>query len=173
MFHITCAMTNLTTYSDYFLNLNTAKKLGRTAPHKAILLLSVIELIESGRIQSNRIELTEVLESTFLKLWKRYVGNSLVFQAKVATPFWHLQHEPFWALYLNDGKELNTITSPYSIKRLRENTHAIIDQELFELIKDEDCRAALRVALIGTYLQAQHNNTLPVLIGALIILAAA
>ena len=90
-------MTDITTYSDYFINLNTAKKLGRPAPHKAILLLSVIELIECGRIQSNRIELTEVLESTFLKLWKRYVGNSLVFQAKVATPFWHLQHEPEFA----------------------------------------------------------------------------
>ena len=94
-----------------------------------------MELVERGQIRNNRIELTEILESTFLRLWKRYVSNSVIFQPKVATPFRHLQHEPFWNLYLNDGKELNTITSPYSIKRLREHTHAIIDQELFELFK--------------------------------------
>ena len=167
------SMIELERYRDYFANLNTAKKLGRPAPHKAILVLSVMELIESGHITNNRIELTETLETTFLKLWKRYVGNSVIFQPKVATPFWHLQHEPFWNLYLNDGKELNTITSPYSIKRLREHTHAIIDNELYELINNEDSRAALRVTLIGTYLQAQHNNALPILISALMIIAAA
>lgn len=159
-------------YKEHFSSLNTARKLGRPAPHKAILLLSVMELIENGRINDNRIELTEILEETFLKLWKRYVGSSMIFQPKIATPFWHLQHEPFWNLYLNDGKDLNTITSPYSVKRLREHTHAIIDKELFELMKNEDNRAALRVTLIGTYLQAQHNSVLPILVGALVILAA-
>jgi putative restriction endonuclease len=159
-------------YKEHFSSLNTARKLGRPAPHKAILLLSMMELIENGRINDNRIELTEILEETFLKLWKRYVGSSMIFQPKVATPFWHLQHEPFWNLYLNDGKDLNTITSPYSVKRLREHTHAIIDKELFELMKNEDNRAALRVTLIGTYLQVQHNSALPILVGALVILAA-
>ena len=58
-------------YKEHFSSLNTARKLGRPAPHKAILLLSVMELIENGRINGNRIELTEILEETFLKLWKR------------------------------------------------------------------------------------------------------
>ena len=31
--------------------------------------------------------------------------------------FGHLQNEPFWGLYLNDGKDLSTVTSPYSVKR--------------------------------------------------------
>ena len=167
-------MSLLNIYSDCFLHLNTARKLGRPAPHKAILLLSIMELIESGHIQSSRIELTELLENTFLKLWKRYVGNSVIFQPKIATPFWHLQHENFWQLHLTDGGDLNTITSPYSIKRLREYTYATLEQELFELMQNEDSRAALRVTLIGTYLQVQHNNTLPVisLISTLILLAA-
>lgn len=150
---------NTIRYKEQFVNLNTARKQGRQAPHKAILLLSVMELIENGRIRSNRIELTEILENTFLNLWKRYVGNSVIFQPRIATPFWHLQHEPFWSLHLNDGKDLNTITSPYSVNRLREHTYAIIDQELFDLMRNEDFRASLRVILIGTYLQAQHSNT--------------
>ena len=170
-------MEHLVTYSEYFSNLRTAQKLGMPAPHKVILLLSVMELIESGVIKSNRIELTERLEQTFMRLWKRYVGTSIVFQPKIATPFWHLQNEPFWSLYLNDGKDLSTVTSPYSVSRLRENTHAIIDQELFELMRDEDRRARLRVLLISQYLQDQHiplDKSLSVLaiIGTLLNFAA-
>ena len=170
-------MNNLDKYSECFANLRTAKKLGLPAPHKAVLLLSVMELVEAGVITGNRIELSECLEKTFLKLWKRYVGTSVVFQAKVATPFWHLQNESFWSLYLNDGKDLSTVTSPYSVSRLRENTHAIIDQELFELMIDEDRRARLRVLLISQYLQDQHiplDKSLSVLaiIGTLLNFAA-
>ena len=133
-------MNNLDKYSECFANLRTAKKLGLPAPHKAVLLLRVMELVETGVIIGNRIELSERLEKTFLKLWKRYVGTSVVFQAKVAPPFWHLQNEPFWNLNLNNGKDLSTVTSPYSVNRLRENTYAVIDQELFELMQDEDSR---------------------------------
>ena len=170
-------MSDLNIYSKYFSNLRTAKKLGLPAPHKAVLLLSVMELVKTGVIIGNRIELSERLEKTFLKLWKRYVGTSVVFQAKVATPFWHLQNEPFWNLYLNNGKDLSTVTSPYSVSRLRENTHAIIDQELFELMRDEDSRARLRVLLISQYLQDQHiplDKSLSVLaiIGTLLNFAA-
>ena len=170
-------MSDLNIYSKYFSNLRTAKKLGLPAPHKAVLLLSVMELVETGVIIGNRIELSERLEKTFLKLWKRYVGTSVVFQAKVATPFWHLQNEPFWNLYLNNGKDQSTVTSPYSVSRLRENTHAIIDQELFELMRDEDSRARLRVPLISQYLQDQHiplDKSLSVLaiIGTLLNFAA-
>lgn len=170
-------MNDLSTYTECFSSLRTAQKLGMPAPHKAILLLSVMELIESEVIKNNRIELTERLEQTFMRLWKRYVGTSIVFQPKIATPFWHLQNEPFWSLYLNDGKDLSTVTSPYSVKRLRENTHAIMDSELFALMQDEDCRARLRVTLIGQYLQDQHipmDKSLTVLavIGTLINLTA-
>ena len=170
-------MSDLNIYSKYFSNLRTAKKLGLPAPHKAVLLLSVMELVETGVIIGNRIELSERLEKTFLKLWKRYVGTSVVFQAKVATPFWHLQNEPFWNLYLHHGKDLSTVTSPYSVSRLRENTHAIIDQELFELMRDEDSCARLRVLLISQYLQDQHipldkSLTVLAIIGTLLNFAA-
>lgn len=170
-------MDHLVKYLEDFSNLRTAKKLGLPAPHKAVLLLSVMELVEVGVIAGNRIELSEQLEKTFLKLWKHYVGTSVVFQAKVATPFWHLQNEPFWNLYLNDARDLSTVTSPYSVTRLRENTYAIIDQELLKLMQDEDIRARLRVLLIIQYLQEQHiplDKSLPVLaiIGILLNLAA-
>lgn len=44
-------------FADCFSSLHTAMKLGKPAPHKALLLLSVIDLVERGIIIDNHIEL--------------------------------------------------------------------------------------------------------------------
>lgn len=146
-------------YTTAFSSLHTAKIAGKQAPHKAILLLSIMELVEAGVITSPKIELSEPLEGTFARLWKRYIGTSLIFTPKVATPFWHLQNEPFYRLYMNSGQLINGGTGRYSITWLRENTYAIIDKELFNLMKDENARAELRVVLIDAYLKGLHVST--------------
>ena len=46
-----------------------------TAPHKAIMLISVIDMIANGKITSNKIELTEELEECFLRNWKHFVKD--------------------------------------------------------------------------------------------------
>jgi putative restriction endonuclease len=166
---------NLTKYIAQFQGLNTNKRAGIDAPHKPILLLAIMDLVESGAIESTRIELTEQLERVFLHNWKRYVGSSLLFQPKVATPFWHMQNEPFYKLYTNDGKDLSG--SPYSVKKLRENTYAILDKDLFGLMNDENSRAQLRVVLVSTYFQNQHISpdvllSVLALLGTMINLAA-
>jgi putative restriction endonuclease len=162
-------------YIAQFQSLNTNKRAGIDAPHKPILLLAIMDLVESRVINGTRIELTEQLERAFLRTWKRYVGSSLLFQPKIATPFWHMQNEPFYKLYTNDGKEL--AGSPYSVKKLRENTYAILDKDLFELMKDENSRAQLRVVLVSTYFQNQHITpdvllSVLALLGTMINLAA-
>ncbi len=148
----------MNTYISLFASLNTARIAGKNAPHKAVLLLSIMELVEEGVINNPRIELTEKLESTFGRVWKRYIGASLIFTPKVATPFWHMQTEPFYRLYLNNGQLINGGTGRYSIKWLRDNTHAVIDEQLLHLMQNENSRAELRVALISTYLQDLHKG---------------
>lgn len=143
-------------YITLFSSLHTAKIAGKQAPHKAILLLSIMDLVEAGIITSSRIELSEALERTFARVWKRYIGSSLIFTPKVATPFWHLQNEPFYRLYTNNGQLINSGTGRYSIPWLRENTYAMIDPELLALMQDTNARAELRTVLIGQYLQGLH-----------------
>lgn len=143
-------------YSTAFSSLHTAKIAGKQAPHKAILLLSIMDLVEAGIIISPRIELSEALEGTFAKVWKRYIGTSIIFTPKVATPFWHLQNEPFYRLYMNSGQLINGGTGRYSIPWLRENTYAMIDPELLALMQDTNSCAELRTVLIGQYLQSLH-----------------
>ena len=164
-------------YVTLFSSLHTAKIAGKQAPHKAVLLLAIMDLVEASVITSPKIVLTEKLEETFGKIWKHYIGSSLIFTPKVATPFWHIQNEPFYQLYLNNGKDVTGMKAQYSVRWLRENTYATIDKELFMLMKDENVRAQMRVILISTYLQDLHtgsNTMLSILtlVGILINIAA-
>lgn len=150
----------MNTYTTQLSSLKTAKKAGERAPHKPILLLSVIDLVERGVITDNHIELGEALVNIFERNWARYVGNSVLFQPKVGTPFWHLHNEPFWTLISHSGTEVTEKSvsgAKYSIGSIRKHiAYAQIDQELFELMQSEDARAKLRVLLISTYLNDTH-----------------
>ena len=53
---------SLNEYTTLFSSLHTNKQKGMPAPHKAVLLLSVIDMIEAGVVRSNEIELSERIE---------------------------------------------------------------------------------------------------------------
>ena len=63
-------MNELNDYLKAFSSLHTARIKGRRAPHKAVLLLAIIELVERAEITSPRIELTDALCHKFTVLWK-------------------------------------------------------------------------------------------------------
>ena len=145
------------TYLDYFSSLHTNTQRGVKAPHKAIMLLSVIDLVEYGVITSNQIEFSERLEQQFQHNWSRYVGQSDVFQPRVGTPFWHLNNEPFWRLVPYEGGDeaiaIYLQGNPYAAGTTRKFIrYAEIDQDLFALLQDETNRAKLRTTLIKHYL---------------------
>lgn len=144
-------------YIEYFSKLHTNTQKGVKAPHKAIMLLSVIDLVEYGVITSNQIEFSERLEQQFQHNWSRYVGQSDVFQPRVGTPFWHLNNEPFWRLVPYEGGDeviaMHLQGNPYATGTTRKLIHyAEIDKELLELLQQETNRAKLRVKLIKHYL---------------------
>ena len=160
-------------YADCFSSLHTAMKLGKPAPHKALLLLSVIDLVERGIIIDNHIELSNILVKTFNANAKKFYANSPIFKPKATKPYFHMQHEPFWHLVASSdcvatnmaalcSVEYNRNMPTYSLKGLREQFRcAEIDTELFKLLKDEDARARLRVILITTYLNNRIDLFIP------------
>ncbi|MCI2108872.1 MAG: EVE domain-containing protein [Bacteroidales bacterium] len=145
-------MSAIEKYLHEFVSLNTAKVSGHQAPHKAVLLLAIMDLIADGTIDSNHIVLSEELVSRFDQLWKEYVSPDAPFQPKVATPYWHLQNEPFYHLFFNDGTKATDIDNPYKVQKLRHIVFATLDEELFGLIQNEDTREELATALIINYL---------------------
>lgn len=136
-------------YCELFQRLHTAVISGQKAPHKAVLLLSVIELIEEKTISSPCIPLSDDLISRFNRNWKAHV-HSDKFSPTITTPYWHLQNESFWRLNTYDGSELK---KTYSEKYLREYTFAIIDIDLFDLLTEADNAVKFKEIIRNTYLQ--------------------
>ena len=92
-------------YIEVFGNLKANEKYGRKTPHKAILLLTVIEMYESNMISSNEIRYNQMLEDTFLKVWNRTLPNEATYYTSAFLPFWTMQNEGFWHLVPKRGKE--------------------------------------------------------------------
>lgn len=66
-------------YISLFENLHTNTQKNVKAPHKAIILLSVIDLVEYGVITSNQIEFSERLEQQFQHNWQGMLGSLICF----------------------------------------------------------------------------------------------
>lgn len=172
-------MDNLKNFAYAFTHLHTHTKNRHKAPHKAILLLSIIDLIETKVICSPQIELTDELVRKFNINWKRYIGNSTLFKCNIETPYYHMQYEPFWNLaekidiksslaaegtqwYKGTSFKKELPKGGYSLKALRSAfEYAKIDEKLFELLQNADARALLRVLLISTYFTKQPTRTMP------------
>ena len=140
-------------YSSQFKKLRCAyvKGLGK-APHKPILLLSVIQLIAKGSITSNRIFITPDLLLAFKQNWKQLVetGHSRNF----SLPFFHLKSESFWYLITKPGREIVTTTSNSikSFKNLKESiAFAEIDRELFLLLQEKPNQLWFEQLLLENY----------------------
>lgn len=172
-------MFELKEYIEKFSNLHTAKVKGHKAPHKAVLLLAIIDLVEERNILSPRIHLSEELIDRFNIVWHRYLGTSTIFTPDVTKPFFHMQYESFWGLvnkkevlkmkvtedsswiYANKQKK-ELPTGSYSVKAMRQAfEYAEIDARLFILLQNADARAMLRVILINKYLVNQPTKTMP------------
>lgn len=179
-------MSDLSHYIDAFAHLNTAKIKGHKAPHKAVLLLAVIDLVEEGLITSPHIVLSDPLVDAFNRVWRHYLGTSAIFNPDIAKPFFHMQHESFWRLVDHD-ESLSALAAEegfwlsskwvaatdtlvkkslpqggYSIAAMRSAfAYALIDQRLFALFQNADARAMLRVFLIDVYLTHQPTKSMP------------
>ena len=134
---------NIHFYSKAFSRLRVNRSKG-LAPHKPILLLSVIELIGQGKIRQNQIPLSPELIASFLKYWSQ-LGTE-AYRPDIALPFFHMKSEGFWHLRAKPGFE--AITS----SRIRLRTiaalhdaiqHAFLDEELCSLLQNPSTRSAL------------------------------
>lgn len=141
---------DLAYYQSCFENLSVNKKGGHLAPHKPLLLLAVIDLVECGIIKSQQIELSEALITAFKLNETRFTRDIVHFKPNIGMPYYHLTAEPFWRLVpINPGKVPNT----YAISTLRHfYKYAEIDNELFALMKEPATAQLLRKVLIDTYL---------------------
>mgnify|MGYP001946536976 FL=1 len=138
-------------YIKCFRKLRGAPNLGG-APHKPILLLSVIDSYEAGLINSDRIYITAELMAYFKSNWQLYVKTTHTMNFSL--PFFHLSREPFWEIITKSGYDLE-INSKGSIKSFNAlylaTEYAKIDKELAFLLVNDKSRSILKSIVIDKY----------------------
>lgn len=144
-------------YKKQFQSLNRAtnKDLGK-APHKPILLLSIIQLIHKGEIQVNKVFITGELVIAFKSNWSRLVETNHT--PNFSLPFFHLSSEPFWRLvYINGLSDKKEKIS--SLGKLKSKiAFAEIDKDLFELLLNPITRTELENTILDSYFPNTRAN---------------
>lgn len=158
----------ITKYAKLFAKLRTDTSRSRwsaftrgQAPHKPLLLLSVLDLFAQGSIRSNLLELTPDLGELFTSYWSRVISRDR--RGNLALPFFHLRSDGFWHLMPKPGKEnvMASVTQIKSLFQLRDTvTGARLDDDLYELLHLPDPRATLRAVLVETYFASELWPTL-------------
>ena len=156
---------NIDFYIDAFWKMKRAIMKGVKAPHKPLLLLAIMQMVEDGDITSNRIELSDKLVARFKAMWMRWVDDGsqnesvmlceglelevsrrYPFKCSIENPFYYMQFEPFWTLTKSERYEKRYT---YTLKGVRTCfLYAVIDEPLFELMQNASSREILRNALL-------------------------
>lgn len=138
-------------YLASFLKLRIDRAHG-TAPHKSILLLSVLQAYLNGSISNSRIYITPELVALFKTNWSQLVSSNHTCQ--FALPFYHLTSDKFWKLIPKQGFEniLQFKSSMRSFTNLYAAIdYALIDDSLFLLMQDPTSNRVLQQFLLGEY----------------------
>ena len=128
---------------------------GQKKPNKAIMLLSVMDLIRCGYITDNKIYLEDTIQEAFDYNWRKYIHSD---PPTSWTPFWHLKTEPFWHFKpVFSMDEINNLSKPgdtASISKMKTAIkYAYVDELLFLLMAKSESRTLLTDVLIKTYLK--------------------
>nr|WP_294901080.1 HNH endonuclease [uncultured Pedobacter sp.] len=151
-------------YLNKYLKALSHLKRGNTpmgiAPHKPVLLISIIELIEKGIITENKVYINADLVGTFKENWQLLVNT--LHQADFTQPFYYLQSdkaggEPFWFLVPYPGCQINA-----HIKSVSTLAHTVaygcFSVELFHLLNDTLSRSVIKQVLLDSYFPVTQQN---------------
>lgn len=142
-------------YVEMFENLSTTVQKGRKTPHKAVLLLSILDMIGNGTIKENKFYPNKIISTSFANVWDIYQKGHKV--PSVWIPFWYMKSEPFWHFKaIHDENVLQNMLSfagHPSLGQMRKVIeYAYFDERLFEMIKEKQQSDSLKKILIDTYL---------------------
>ena len=119
-------------YIELLIHLRTSNSGGFKAPHKAILMLTVTEMVRDGLIGYPVVPNNDLLKRYFIKNWHKYIQIQTSFVGDVNMPVNHIGSEKF-------VKSSNTAQFE-------------IDRDLFFLMQDPEDSATIIASLIATYL---------------------
>ncbi|MDD2942826.1 MAG: hypothetical protein PHC51_07660 [bacterium] len=124
---------------------------GTKKPHKLVMLLAVLDMIDREVVQENRIYYNEGLLSSFENIFNLTRAKGDWNQA--APPFFHLRTSAFWNHKIIPGREeayTKLKTSGGGVKRIRENIeYAYFSDYAYEVVSQQNARQELREFIIS------------------------
>jgi len=142
-------------------DLRRDKRGSHERPHKPVLLLSIIDLLDRSEIRENAVPLSDELVRTF----KRYfdVVRASNDQPTIQNPFFHLSGDGFWTLVPSSGQAPiyrpgATSGAPSVAELRRQVAHGKFDDGFWPLLSDALSRHQLREALIARYFPEKREE---------------
>ncbi|MCU0792481.1 MAG: HNH endonuclease [Opitutaceae bacterium] len=111
------------------------------APHKPLLLLSILDLAESGKLPGRTIARTPELVLRFRELGT-LVADRWPTRLDLRLPFYHLKTQGFWQAFTAEMRPAQAADSCMVIE---------LDPIFFELLEDRDFRVRARLVLVSHY----------------------
>lgn len=149
---------DITYYIKAFAKLRVDRNHG-IAPHKPILLLSILQAYQNNLIDSPRIFITPELVGLFKSNWNILVTSN--HNCRISYPFYYLKTSKFWKLIPKHGFEnidrMGSIMSSFSSLKAAVD-YALIDVELFNLMRDQKTNLLLQQVLLDTFFPATKSS---------------
>lgn len=129
------------------------------APHKPVLLLSVLQAFQNNLFTDKRIYITPELVALFKTNWSTLVITQ--HDCRFSLPYYHLTSDGFWKLIPNAGFEnlLKFKASMRSFANLNAAVeYAIIEDDLLLLLNDKESNSLLQQFLLDEYFLETKSN---------------
>ena len=136
-------------YAEKFQTLNMNRQHGTVSPHKACMLLAVMDLIANQGINNNRLYFDQNLRQLFTSYFNQY--RSERDRGNPHLPFFHLKGDGFWHHQAKAGRaaayaNLSRVSGPGDINN--NIAYAYLDDELFQLLRNQITREYLKASLL-------------------------
>jgi len=124
-------------YLGRFKKLHIDRAHDGNAPHKPILLLSILQSYQNHQVSDNRIFLTPELVAIFKTNWSLLVITK--HDCRISYPFYYLKSDRFWTLVPKTGfdniNQMGSVMKSFSSLNAAVD-YAVIEEELYWLMKD-------------------------------------
>lgn len=153
-------MTDKWLVDEILSSLKRGRRDDRERPHKPVLWITVLNLIDQGHISQNKIYFDEILASEFDKTFQHYaMGDDL---AQLAPPFFHLRSSGIWHHQVKPGQEeyyATLTTSGGGSKRIKTAIdYAFISDAIYTALLNSQARATLREKLNNLLLEEARGK---------------
>jgi predicted restriction endonuclease len=136
-------------FEQEILELKRGRERNHQRPHKLVMLLSVIELMDTGILTENRIYLSEPLITTFKRLFNSVKRKNDLCQ--VGPPFFHLRSSGFWFHKVRPQRqnEYGKLTTTGGGQKLIQKNieYAYLRDDVFEILQNSEQRERIRLLI--------------------------